>query len=112
MSMMPFHVGACSSDIDTLASAERAAVPVRGGLRESSRGKSPAGPTRRMPRFTPHERLGQGSPSTMHVFRNVTCLATLAVALIATAPSRADQVYLSLGDSLAFGYDPSNAATL
>ncbi|QEH38582.1 GDSL-like Lipase/Acylhydrolase [Aquisphaera giovannonii] len=43
----------------------------------------------------------------MNVFRNTTRLATLALALVAAAPARAGDVYLSLGDSLAFGYDPS-----
>ncbi|WP_165227224.1 GDSL-type esterase/lipase family protein [Aquisphaera insulae] len=46
----------------------------------------------------------------MNAFRLASCVVSLAfmLGLLATAPARAGEVYLSLGDSVAFGYDPSD----
>lgn len=48
----------------------------------------------------------------MTVFRRFAPLAAVAVALIAAHPGRAGEVYLSLGDSIAFGYDVSTPASM
>lgn len=39
-------------------------------------------------------------------------ITTMAAALVAAGPARADLVYLSLGDSIAFGYDPSTPSSV
>lgn len=48
----------------------------------------------------------------MSIIRKVAPLATLALVLIAARPGGAGEVYLSLGDSIAFGYDPSTPSSL
>lgn len=48
----------------------------------------------------------------MSIPRKALAVVVLALGLLTAVPARAGQVYLSLGDSIAFGYDPSTASTL
>ena len=47
----------------------------------------------------------------MSIVRKLASLVTLTIALFATDAARADITYLSLGDSLAFGYDVSTPSS-